>query len=178
MPERPAASISHFTPRRLRIRVPEKKRDRAFFDHVAGRLRDWHSVERVETNPLTASILIHFSNPNALLLEAVAKNDLLEIDFTTAFTDATTPVATEAAVASFGAADRALRRWTQNQIDMRGVLFLLLLAGGVFQVLRRRLDTPAPTLFWYAGDLIGLWHDRRPDFASPPSLGPVYGTPG
>jgi hypothetical protein len=178
MPERPAASITHFTPRRLRIRVPEKKRDRAFFDHVAERLSDWDSVERVETNPLTASILIHFTNPNALLFDAIAKNDLLEIDFAAAFTDATVPVAIEAAVASFDATDRVLRRWTQNQIDVRSVVFLLLLAGGVFQVLRRRLDTPAPTLLWYAGELIGVWKDRRADSASSAPLEPVYGAPG
>jgi len=160
MPSLPAARISHFTARRLRIKVPEKRRDRAFFDSIAERLATWDSVERVETNPLTASVLIHFSDPQSLFLEAVAKNDLFDIDFDAAFGDATEPVVTQAAVQSFQTADDAVRRWTKNEIDMRGVLFVLLLAGGVFQLLRRRLDTPAPTLLWYAGDLIGLWNDR------------------
>ena len=40
-------------------------------------------------------------------------------------------------------------------------VFLLLLAGGVYQLLRGRVATPAPTLLWYAGDLLGLWHGRR-----------------
>jgi hypothetical protein len=77
-------------------------------------------------------------------------------------------------VQSFETADHALRRWTQNQIDMRGLLFVLLLAGGVFQLLRRRLDAPAPTLLWYAGDLIGLWSDRPADtpLAASPQPGP------
>jgi hypothetical protein len=149
MPSPPAARISHFTPRRLRIKVPEKRRDSAFFETVAERLATWNSVEGVETNPLTASVLIHFSDPERLFLEAAANNDLFET------------------------ADHALRRWTQNQIDMRGVLFVLLLAGGVFQLLRRRLDAPAPTLLWYAGDLIGLWSGHEPDPAIAASPEPV-----
>lgn len=174
----PAARISHFTPRRLRIKVPEKRRDTAFFDTVAERLAEWDSVERVETNPLTGSVLLHFPDPERLFLEAVAKNDLFDIDFNSAFGDSSEPVVTRAVVQSFETADQGLRRWTQNQIDMRGVLFLLLLAGGVFQLLRRRLDAPAPTLLWYAGDLIGLWSDRPADTAVAASSGAVEGLAG
>jgi len=178
MPSLPAACISHFTPRRLRIKVPEKRRDRIFFDTVADRLATWESIEGVETNPLTASVLIHFSDLEKLLLEAALKNDLIDIDFDVAFGDATEPAVTQAAVQSFQTADNALRRWTQNQIDMRGLLFVLLFAGGVFQLLRRRLDAPAPTLLWYAGDLIGLWSDHAPDPAIAASSGPVPGQAG
>ena len=178
MPSLPAARISHFTARRLRIKVPEKRRDRAFFDTVAERLATWDSIEGVETNPLTASILIHFSDPESLFLEAASKNDLFEIDFDTALADSSEPVVTRAAVQSFQKADNALRRWTANQIDMRGVLFVLLLAGGALQLLRRRLDAPAPTLLWYAGDLIGLWSDRGPDSAIAASSEPGAGQVG
>jgi len=178
MPSLPAARISHFTPRRLRIKVPEKRRDRTFFDTVADRLATWESIEGVETNPLTASVLIHFSDLEKLLLEAALKNDLIDIDFDAAFGDATEPAVTRAAVQSFQTADNALRRWTQNQIDMRGLLFVLLFAGGVFQLLRRRLDAPAPTLLWYAGDLIGLWSDHAPGPAIAASSGPVPGQAG
>ena len=166
MPSLPAARISHFTARRLRIRVPEKRRDTAFFDTVAERLASWDSVERVETNPLTASVLIHFSDADRLFLEAIAKNDLFEIDLDAALRPPTDPVVTRSAVQSFDTADHALRRWTQNLIDMRSALFLLLLTGGLLQLMRRRLDTPAPTLLWYAGDLLGLWSDRPAEMAA------------
>ncbi len=178
MPSLPAARISHFTPRRLRLKVPEKRRDRGFFDTVAERLAAWDTVEAVETNPLTASVLILFSDPERLFLEAAAKNDLFDIDFDAAFGDASGTAVTQAAVQSFQTADDVLRRWTQNQIDMRGVLFVLLLAGGVFQLLRRRLGAPAPTLLWYAGDLIGLWSDRPPDTAMTASGRPAPGQAG
>jgi hypothetical protein len=175
MPSLPSARISHFTARRLRIKVPEKRRNTDFFSAAAERLATWESIERVETNPLTASVLIHFSNPERLFLEAAVKNDLFDIDFNSAFGDSAAPAVTEAAVRSFETADHALRRRTENQIDMRGVLFVLLLAGGLFQLLRRRVDTPAPTLLWYAGDLIGLWsgHGQDPAIAASPEPVPA-----
>jgi hypothetical protein len=166
MPSLPAARITHFTTRRLRIKVPERRRDTAFFNHAADRLATWDSVERVETNPLTASILLHFSDPQRLFLEAIAENDLFDIDFEEALAQQSEPVVARTAVQSLEAANLALRRWTQNQVDMRTVLFLMLLAGGTYQLLRGRLATPAPTLLWYAGDLLGLWSDR-PSEASP-----------
>ncbi|MBV8507161.1 MAG: hypothetical protein JOZ11_15305, partial [Alphaproteobacteria bacterium] len=110
--------------------------------------------------------------------EASAKNDLFEVDLSAVFGGSSEPVVTKAAVQSFETADHALRRWTQNQIDMRGVIFVLLLAGGLFQLLRRRLDTPAPTLLWYAGDLIGLWSDRPADTPLAVSSRAVPGQPG
>ncbi|MBV9686430.1 MAG: hypothetical protein JO096_04370 [Alphaproteobacteria bacterium] len=177
MPSLPAARISHFTARRLRIKVPEKRRNTAFFAAVAERLAAWESIESVETNPLTASILIHYSDPQTLFLEAVAKNDMFEIDFDTVFAPPE-PVVNRAAVQSFETADHVLRRWADNQIDLRGVLFLVLLAGGIFQLVRRRVDTPAPTLLWYAGDLVGLWSDRGPDPAVAAASGPLPGQAG
>jgi hypothetical protein len=160
MPSLPAARISHFTNRRLRLKVPEKRRDVPFFSDAAERFSSWDSIERVEINPLTASLLIYYTDPQQLFLEAVAKNDFLDIDFDTVFAQESKPQVMHAATRSFETADFELRRWTQNWLDLRGILFLLLLGGGLYQLLRGRLATPAPTLLWYAGDLLGLWSDR------------------
>jgi heavy-metal-associated domain-containing protein len=159
MPDLPSARITHVTTRRLRIKIPEKRRDAGFFAFVERRLAVWDSVERVETNPLTGSILIYFSNAERLILEAVAKNDFLDIDFG-ALTQPAEPVVTRAAVRSFMESDSVLRSWTANTVDMRGIVFLALFLGGLYQLLRGRLSTPAPTLLWYAGSLLGLWRDQ------------------
>jgi Heavy metal associated domain 2 len=177
MPDQPLARITHFTKRRLRIKVPEKRRDAAFFDFARDRLMVWNSVERVETNPLTASILVYFSDPERLLLEAVGKNDFLDIDFAT-LAQPVEPVVTRVAVRSFSAGDRALRGWTGNQVDMRSVVFLLLFAGGVYQLMRGRLSTPAPTLLWYAGSLLGMWSDRAVDAGAESLPRPAAGQAG
>jgi hypothetical protein len=171
MPSLPAARITHLTTRRLRIKVPEKRRDADFFNSVAGRLATWDSIERVETNSLTAGILIHFTDLQRLLAEAAAKNDLFDIDLD-ALTQSPDRLVTRTALRSFETADHGLRRWTDNQLDMRGALFVLLLAGGVYQLLRGRLSTSAPTLLWYAGDLLGLWSDRPTGVAAGAASGP------
>jgi hypothetical protein len=108
MPNLPSAAITHFTTRRLRIKVPEKRRDAAFFDFVRSRLAAWNSIQRVDTNPLTASILVYFSDTERLLLEAVAKNDFLDIDFDL-FAKPAEPVVTRAAIRSFETSDFAQR---------------------------------------------------------------------
>jgi hypothetical protein len=177
MPDLPSARIIHFTTRRLRIKVPEKRRDAAFFGFVRNRLAAWDGVERVETNPLTASVLVYFSDVERLLLEAIAKNDFLDIDFDVIARPAE-PVVTRAAIRSFSASDRALRGWTQNQFDMRSAVFLLLFLGGLYQLLRGSLSTPAPTLLWYAGSLLGLWSDRPVDAVAEASPRPPAGQAG
>jgi hypothetical protein len=157
MPSLSAAEICHFTARRLRLRVPERRRDPAFFEAAAERLSRWPSVERVETNALTASILIYCSDVQTLFAEAaVAGNDLFEIDFDNAFKSNSDTVVDRAA-RSFDAADATLRRWTEGQIDIRGLLFVVMFVGGIYQLFRGRLAAPAPTLLWRAGDLLGLW---------------------
>lgn len=172
MPSLPAARVTHFTTRRLRIKVPEKRRDAAFFSLVADQLSMWDGVERVETNPLTASILIYFSDPQSFFREAAAKNDLFDIDLAAAVAESSDLTISRTALRSFETADHGLRRWTYNQLDLRTTIFLLLLGGGVYQLLRGRLSTPAPTLLWYAGDLLGLWSDRPAGVAAGAASGP------
>src|SRR4051794_31896072 len=83
MPDLPQAHVCHVTPNRLRLRVPERRHNTAFFDAVRSRLSEWGSVERVTVNPTAGSVVIHFSNPVDLLAECSARNDL----FTLADTD-------------------------------------------------------------------------------------------
>jgi hypothetical protein len=61
---------------------------------------------------------------------------------------------------------------------MRSVVFLLLFVGGVYQLLRGRLSTPAPTLLWYAGSLLGLWRDHLAPAADQASRGATAGQAG
>jgi hypothetical protein len=152
----PAAQIYHLSARRLRIRVPGRRRDTAFFETAAERISNWTSVERVEINPLTASILIHCSDTQKVLAEAVAGKDPFEINFDKALNSDQETVVDRAA-RKFDMADAALLRWTEGQIDIRGVLFVVFLLGGVYQLFRGVVGAPAPTLLWRAGDLLGLW---------------------
>lgn len=55
----PEATISHHTARRLRIHIPQRKRNPAFFAKIRDELAKLEGVERVEANPSTGSVLIH-----------------------------------------------------------------------------------------------------------------------
>jgi hypothetical protein len=77
----PTTRICHLTARRMRVRIPDRRRDTAFFDDIVDRLSRRQSIERVEANPLTASILVYCSDPQKVLADITARNDLLAMDF-------------------------------------------------------------------------------------------------
>src|SRR5260370_31705802 len=79
MADLPEGRVCHLTTGRLRLKIPEKRRDDAFFRIVEQRLAGWDSVDRVEVNPLTASVLLTFSDPAALFAENALRNDLFTV---------------------------------------------------------------------------------------------------
>lgn len=167
MADLPEARVGHFSAGRLRVRIPDKRRDAAFFRAAADKLSAWDSVERVEVNPLTASVLLHFSDPRALFFENAAKNDLFVLAIDESGVVPPPARLNEQAASGFASADAAMRRWTGNAADLRSAIFLLLLAGGVTQLFRGNIAAPAATLLWYAGDMLGLWRfNSEPDRGS------------
>ena len=157
-PQLPQAHVCHFATGRLRVKIPEKRRDDGFFERVRQQLSHWDGVERVAVNPLTASVLVEFSDLAALFGENALKNDLFEVDY-----DALQaigeepPVLTEQAADVFARADATVRRMTSGGADLRSAIFLLLIAGGIYQLLRGNIAAPAATLLWYAGATLRLW---------------------
>src|SRR5205807_8743072 len=81
MADLPEGRVCHLTTGRLRLRIPEKRRDDAFFRTVEQRLAGWDSVDQVEVNPLTASVLVTFSDPAALFAENTLRNDLFTVAY-------------------------------------------------------------------------------------------------
>ncbi|HEX6442290.1 MAG TPA: hypothetical protein VF007_08895 [Stellaceae bacterium] len=154
----PQARVCHYAGGRLRVKIPERRRDEAFFGKVRDRLSGWDSIERVEVNPLTASVLVEFTSLFDLFAENAMKNDLFEVDFDALqATMEKPPALTQQASEVFGKADAALRHWTADGADLRSAIFLVLLAGGIYQLLRGNIAAPAATLLWYAGATLRLW---------------------
>jgi hypothetical protein len=114
MADLPEGRVRHLSPGRLRLRIPEKRRDDAFFRTVEQRLAGWDSVDRVEVNPLTASVLVTFSDPAALFTENALRNDLFTVgyDEPEGAAGATRQALTERVTKLWREADRALRRCT------------------------------------------------------------------
>jgi Heavy metal associated domain 2 len=161
-PQLPQARLCHFASGRLRVKIPDKRRDEAFFGTVKERLSSWASIERVEVNPLTASVLVQFSNLPALFADNALKNDLFEVDLDVLSALGEPPQAlTDHAAASLHKADHAIRRWTAGAGDLRSAVFVFLVGAGLVQILRGNVAAPAATLLWYAGDMLRIW-DRVP----------------
>ena len=154
----PQARVCHYATGRLRLKIPEKRRDEAFFNTVNERLSAWDSIERLEVNPQTGSVLVQFSDVGALFAENALKNDLFELDYEALeAASEEVPVLTEQAAQAFAQAEAAVRRWTGGGADLRGAIFLVLLLGGIYQLLRGNIAAPAATLLWYAGATLRLW---------------------
>ena len=158
----PEARLCHYASGRLRVKIPEKRRDDAFFEAVRKRLSGWDSIDRVEVNPLTASVLVEFASLLDLFAENAIKNDLFEIDLDALSGLGEDPKAlTEHAAEAFGKADESIRRWTGGAADLRSAVLVFLVGAGLMQAFRGNIAAPAATLFWYAGDMLRIW-DRVP----------------
>ena len=165
MPDLPEAHVCHFTSSRVRLRIPERRRDHAFFESVKRQLSQWQGVERVEVNPATASVLVHYSDGPAFLAEHYAKNNLFALGDIPSEqpTPERLPVISIAQRTRGGveAFDKAVQRLSGGQADLRSLVLLGLLGTGVVQLLRGNVAVSAITLFWYAGDALRLWRDDQ-----------------
>lgn len=154
----PSGRISHLSTGRLRIRLPEKRRDEAFFQRVAAQLSDWESVERVEINPLTASVLILFRDADALFAEMERRNRPFTIASDPEAVNGTQrQVLTDRVTKLWKEGDKALRRFSGGQTDLRSAAFAVLVATAAYQALRGRIFPPAGTLLWDAGEMLKIW---------------------
>ena len=153
----PQARVCHLAHGRLRLKIPEKRRDEGFFDTVRKQLSGRDGIERVEVNPLTASVLLQFRDPDAAVAGNALKNDLFEVDFDALEGAVGPPALTEQAAEVFAQADAMVRHWTGNGADLRSAIFLALIADGIYQLLRGNVAAPAATLLWYAGATLRLW---------------------
>src|SRR5438067_6518073 len=131
MADLPEARLCHLTTGRLRVKIAEKRRDEAFFNAVAQRLASWDSIERVEVNPLTASVLVHFTDLGGLFAENAMRNDLFTINLDELEAEHRKPrqALTEWAKQRWADADKALRKWSGGNADIRSAAFLVLIVG-------------------------------------------------
>ncbi len=134
------AVVEHRIPGRMRLRIPRRRGDAAFFGHVAAELAEVAGVRSVRNNPVTASVLIEHGGDAAEVLQAARERHLFA---------ATEPTGASArAVAAFD----ALARWSPGRSPPRALnLAAAGLAGAeLVQVARGRVVGSASENFWNA----------------------------
>jgi len=75
----PIAYVEHQIPGRLRLRIPERRGDVAFFQRVVGALSKVPDVTELDGSPLTGSVRIRYSGTAEAIAAAAAKEGLFEI---------------------------------------------------------------------------------------------------
>lgn len=75
----PRANLAHRIPGRVRVRVPSRRKDNEFFQHVERRWLEHDQVQQVEVNVLTGSILFWHESALEPILEFAAEEDLFDL---------------------------------------------------------------------------------------------------
>lgn len=146
----PQASISHRTAGRLRIRIPSRRGEEAYFRQVSRQLARCPGIERIEANPVTASLLV----VPAVDMETLMRFTETEGLFLLSETGSAPMTITETLAAGFGGLNQELRRLSAGTVDLGTLAFAALVTGAMIQWQKGHVLGPASTLFWYAAGLL------------------------
>jgi hypothetical protein len=152
------ATVTHTAPGRCRFKIPAKRHDVDYFQSLQETLLNTSGVNSVETNPLTAGLLILYDREQlqlddlTTLLQSSHHFELTErIDTRTVW---------EKAVNGAERFDQQLKEITAGQIDSKSLLFIVLLLMAVRQLQQGVVFGAASTLFWYALQVLNK--DNKP----------------
>jgi hypothetical protein len=157
MADLPDAYISHFTSGRLRLKIPARKADPAYFAFLRDQLSALPGVEAVAVNPVTGSVLIHHGyDPKEVDLKPVAELTELGGLFRLQIPE---PQGTRISIAeqvsgTMGGFNAQLKEWSGGAVDFQSLALLALLGVSLFQAQRGTVMIPAITALWYASSLL------------------------
>jgi len=148
------ARIIHRTRERARLRVAGRRRDLPYFLALYDDLRARPGIDEVSINPLTGSVLLGFhADHGGRLHELLADSKLLLL-------------APESATAGMAGHPHAFHSSLNN---MRILVFVIMLALSIQQLLKGHLLVPILTILLYVVDLAaGLRLEREAELQSHP----------
>ena len=148
MHEAPVAFVNHKTAGRIRLRVPSKKKDFAYFRMLEEDLPAVSGVQSVQTNPLTAGVLIRHSSDPDHIVQMTEKRGLFRFEHK-AFVQANLQGRISEA---FRGIDIAFKDMSGNELDLGGAAFVVLLGMSIHQIIKGNITT----LPWYAAGWYAL----------------------
>jgi hypothetical protein len=154
----PSAYVAHSVGGRTRIRVKRRRGDTRYFETVHDSLGRCDGVTAVETNPLTASILVHHANGLDALARFAEDVKLFSLQRESQANSAELP-------------DGAALTWLVPDAisDPRVLLFIVMTGLGLVQMARGAVMPAAVSLFWYGIGALFL-----PALLSPPDARTQY----
>jgi hypothetical protein len=158
----PEARVVHRTRGRLRLRIPSRVRDQAYFEHVCQALSESSAVAEVVANPTTASVLVRHDDDAQVILTLGAERGLFEV----APSPPARPPVLERSYTALQSVDRQLTDRSRQRLDLPTAAFYGLAAAGTLQLLRGDVLPAALTLYSTAlGVLLAVGRptaDQRP----------------
>ena len=143
----PDAHISHLTSQRMRIKIPSKKGDAAYFSSLKDQFSKYQEIERLEVNVMTGSVLfVH--NLNEKEIAKYARNNNI---FILKKLNHSSSRISKSITEYFKDIDKKVMGITGGEMDMGTLAFLSLLGTGIYQIGRGNfMAVPWYTAFWYA----------------------------
>ena len=145
----PTAYVVHRTRQRVRLRIPQMRGDTEWFAETAAALESLDWVDRVETGPISSSLIL-FCDATERLDDHLSKVDVFEFQREVP----KVPPAAEQMKNGLSRIDRALHTSSLGDINLRSLLFLLMLVLAGVQMVRGKVMAPAISLLWYAMELV------------------------
>jgi hypothetical protein len=149
----PKATVSHSSPGRIRLKVPEMRGDQEYFMGLAEKCSMLKQVETLEVNPLTAGVLVTG--------EEITENALADMGqkkglFFLELSQAPVPAPSQIVVSHLKSLNEKVRSFTHGGLELATLVFTGLLFTGIYQILRGNLRSPPwYTAFWYAFGIFG-----------------------
>jgi hypothetical protein len=145
LPEIPHAYIIHRGPGRLRVKIPSKKGDTAYFSELKKLLAHCKGVKEYETNPVTGSVLFVREVDIKAVMEFAEGNHLFK------FGVGDSPSFSYEITENFKNLNKQLKGLTGGEMDIPGLAFLTLLGFGIYQISKGNFTAiPWYAAFWYA----------------------------
>lgn len=138
-----AAFVVHRLPRRLRLSIPDRRHDAAYFARLTTRLAAQPAVDAVKANPMTGSVTIGHTVPWPALRQMLEHEALCLVENADAV-----PRQTPRQPAAW--AGPAPLLVSGREIDIRFMAGVVFAVAGVVQTVRGRILLPALSAFWYA----------------------------
>lgn len=146
----PVAQLVHELPGRIRLRVPARRGDTRYFAEVSETFDLCRAVLVAETNPRTASVLIHHEGEPRTVWSFAHEQAL----FVPESPENVAPRVMDRAIADARQIDSWFRSSSGGDLDLGSVMTLGLVGLSALQLMRGNVLAPSVTLAWYAITLL------------------------
>ena len=144
----PDAKVVHSITHKLRIRIPSKKGDAAYFMTIAEHFSSCEGIENIVVNPRTASLLFIHKTDATRITEYAALNGIFNAAVTSSIREH--PSLYDGVTESFNTVDKKIKKFTNNELDLSSMTFIALVGAGIYKIAKGDITAPAwYTVFWY-----------------------------